>query len=89
QRRDGGGFSHHLIDPFTGSPAWTGLIAATALARTALEAEALAKSALLSGPARARALLRAYGGGVLVHDDGAVEPVQRRRRLRRLVPSRS
>ena len=70
-----GGFAHHLIDPSTGTPAWTGLIAATALAPTALYAEALAKAALLSGPAAGRRLLRAHYGGVLVHDDGTVDPV--------------
>ena len=37
-------------------PAWTGVIGATALAPTALEAETLAKAALLSGPAGAPAL---------------------------------
>jgi thiamine biosynthesis lipoprotein len=74
QRRDGG-FAHHLIDPATGAPAWTGLVAATALASTAVEAEALAKAALLSGPAAGRRLLRAHHGGVLVHDDGTVDPV--------------
>jgi thiamine biosynthesis lipoprotein len=67
--------AHHLIDPFTGDPAWTGLIAATALAPTALEAEALAKAALLSGPAAGRRLLRAHNGGVLIDDEGAVEAV--------------
>ena len=89
--RPDGGFAHHLIDPATGSPAWTGLVAATALAPTALEAEALAKAALLSGPAAGRRLLRSRHGGVLVHDDGvvepvggAVEPVGRRRRSLRL-----
>jgi thiamine biosynthesis lipoprotein len=82
--RPDGGFAHHLIDPATGSPAWTGLAAATALAPTALEAEALAKAALLSGPASGRRLLRGRHGGVLVHDDGAVEPVGRRRRSLRL-----
>ena len=46
------GFAHHLIDPATGRPAWTGVIQATALAPTALEAETLAKMALLRGPAR-------------------------------------
>ncbi|MGP0037306.1 MAG: FAD:protein FMN transferase [Solirubrobacteraceae bacterium] len=71
--RDGGGFAHHLIDPATGTPAWTGLVAATALAPTALEAEALAKAALLLGPAAGGALLRARYGGVVIHDDGAVE----------------
>ena len=76
--RPEGDFAHHLIDPATGSPAWTGLVAATALAPTALEAEALAKAALLSGPAAGRRLLQGRHGGVLVHDDGAVEPVRRR-----------
>ena len=73
--RPDGGFAHHLIDPFTGAPAWTGLVAATALAPTALEAEALAKAALLSGPEAGRRLLRAHHGGVLVHDDGSVDSV--------------
>ena len=73
-RRPDGGYAHHLLDPSTGAPAWTGLIAATALAPTALEAEALAKAALLSGPERARRVLAARGG-VLVHDDGRVERV--------------
>ena len=50
----GGGRAHHLLDPATGEPAWTGVLAATALAPTALEAETLAKTALLAGPARAR-----------------------------------
>jgi hypothetical protein len=40
-----------------------------------LAAEALAKAALLSGPAGARALLAAHHGGVLIHDGGEVEPV--------------
>jgi thiamine biosynthesis lipoprotein len=73
--RQHGDFAHHLIDPATGTPAWTGLIAATAVAPTALEAEALAKAALLSGPVSARRLLRAHYGGVLIQDDGTVNPV--------------
>ena len=48
--RAGPGHAHHLLDPSTGTPAWTGLIQATALAPTALEAETLAKMAYLSGP---------------------------------------
>jgi thiamine biosynthesis lipoprotein len=74
----GGAFAHHLIDPATGAPAWTGLLTVTALAPTALEADALAKAALLSGPAAGRRLLRARHGGVLVHDNGAVDVVRRR-----------
>jgi thiamine biosynthesis lipoprotein len=39
--------AHHLLDPATGRPAWTGLLAVTAVGRTALEAEVTAKVALL------------------------------------------
>jgi FAD:protein FMN transferase len=67
-----GGHAHHLLDPATGEPAWTGIVSATALAPTALEAEALAKAALLSGPLGARRWLAAHGG-VVVHDDGTPE----------------
>jgi thiamine biosynthesis lipoprotein len=67
--------SHHLLDPATGQPAWTGLVSATAVGRSALEAEALAKAAYLSGPAGARAVLGARGG-LLVHEDGDVEVIR-------------
>jgi thiamine biosynthesis lipoprotein len=63
---------HHLLDPSTGEPAWTGLVGATALGDTAVEADALAKAALLSGPDDGRAVLAEHGG-LLVHDDGRVE----------------
>ncbi len=56
--------AHHLLDPASGEPAWTGLIGATALGRTGVEAEALAKAALLSGPDGARRFLAAQGGMV-------------------------
>lgn len=62
---------HHLLDPSTGEPAWTGLISVTALAPTALEAEALAKAALLSGPRTAQTWLKRHGG-LLITDDGDV-----------------
>src|SRR4051794_1325497 len=42
------GFAHHLLDPSTGEPAWTGVIQASAFGATALEAETLAKMAFLS-----------------------------------------
>jgi thiamine biosynthesis lipoprotein len=73
-RRADGSYAHHLIDPATGEPAWTGLVAATAVAASALEAEVLAKAALLSGPRGARRLLR-RDGGVLQHDNGRVEVI--------------
>ncbi len=59
--------AHHLIDPGRGEPARTGIVQATALAPTALEAEVRAKAALLAGPRRAPSLLP--HGGVLVLED--------------------
>ena len=60
----------HLIDPGTGRPARTGIVQATALAPTALEAEVRAKAALLAGPAAAGDHLP--HGGLLVLADGEV-----------------
>lgn len=71
-RRADGSFAHHLLDPSSGEPAWTGLVAVTALGRTALEAETLSKVALLSGPDRGREIL-SERGGMLVLEDGTVE----------------
>jgi len=73
-RNADGGFAHHLLDPSSGKPAWTGLIGVTALGESAVEAETLSKAALLSGPERGREAL-ARAGGLLVHDSGRVEPV--------------
>lgn len=70
--RDGEGWAHHLLDPSTGEPCWSGLLSATAVGATALEAEVLAKMAFLRGPEGARRLLRRRGG-VIVHEDGDVE----------------
>jgi len=61
--------AHHLLDPATGRPAFTGVLQATALAPTALLAEVHAKAALLAGPHAARRHLP--HGGVLVLDSGA------------------
>jgi thiamine biosynthesis lipoprotein len=72
--RTASGFAHHLIDPSTGRPAWTGVVQATAVAATALEAETLAKVALLSGPEAGAAALE-QDGGLLVLDDGEVVAV--------------
>ena len=63
------GFAHHLIDPARGAPAWTGVIQATALAPTALEAETLAKTALLRGPHAGLGVLARHGGALIL-DDG-------------------
>ena len=67
--------AHHLIDPSTGRPAFTGVVQATALAPSGVEAEALAKAAVLSGAQGAAGWLR--HGGVVVYDDGeyvVIEP---------------
>lgn len=63
--------AHHLLDPASGEPAFTGVVQATALAPTATEAETLSKAAILSGPAGAARWLA--HGGVVVLDDGTVE----------------
>jgi thiamine biosynthesis lipoprotein len=73
-RNADGAFAHHLLDPRTGTPAWTGLVGATAIGPTALEAETLSKMALLLGPARAREVLSEHGG-MIVRDDGEVEAI--------------
>jgi thiamine biosynthesis lipoprotein len=70
--RQGDGFAHHLLDPSTGDPAWTGVIQATSLGGTALEAETLAKMAYLAGPEQAARILTERGG-LIVRDDGSVE----------------
>jgi thiamine biosynthesis lipoprotein len=64
--RRAGGYAHHLIDPATGEPAWTGVIQATARADTALAAETLAKTALLLGPDRGHHLLARHGGALIL-----------------------
>jgi thiamine biosynthesis lipoprotein len=70
---DGGAPAHHLLDPATGKPAFTGVVQATALAPSAFLADVHAKWALLSGPELAPS--RLPYGGVLVLADGGVETV--------------
>ena len=65
--------AHHLLDPATGRAAFTGVVQATAIAPTALQAEVRAKAAVLSGPAGARSWLP--DGGVIVADDGGFEVI--------------
>ncbi|HTX46041.1 MAG TPA: FAD:protein FMN transferase [Solirubrobacteraceae bacterium] len=60
--------AHHLLDPASGRPAFTGVVQATALAPTAIEAEMRSKAAVLSGPGGAASWLP--HGGVVVLDDG-------------------
>lgn len=56
--RSGDGWAHHLIDPRTGAPSATGVAQVQVVAASALEAEVLAKQALLLGPGEGRALLQ-------------------------------
>jgi len=65
--------AHHMLDPATGKPAFTGVVQVTALAPTAQLAEVLAKTALLRGPEAAAAELP-YGGCV-VFDGGSFEVI--------------
>jgi thiamine biosynthesis lipoprotein len=65
--------AHHILDPHSGKPAYTGIVQATALAHSALLAEVYAKAALLSGPDGAAEWLP--HGGILVRDGGEVDVV--------------
>ena len=73
--RPDGSPAHHLLDPGSGQPAFTGIVQITALAPTAQLAEVLAKTALLRGPQSAESELRF--GGVLVFDDRSFKVVPR------------
>jgi FAD:protein FMN transferase len=75
-RRPDGRPAHHLLDPASGEPAFTGIAQATALAPTAVLAEVYAKAALLAGPDHAAEWLP--HGGVLVHDGGGAEVLAER-----------
>jgi FAD:protein FMN transferase len=66
--------AHHLLDPATGRPAFTGVVQVTALAPTGVEAETRSKAALLSGPAAATDWL--VDGGVVVFDDSTCAVVE-------------
>lgn len=68
--------AHHLLDPATGAPAFTGIVQATAQAPTAFLAEVYSKLALLSGPEQAPGHL--LYGGVLMLEDGSVKVVEAR-----------
>lgn len=64
--------AHHLIDPTTGRPSTTTVVAVTVLAAEAAWAEVLAKAALLAGPGRGVEVLEEQGvAGWLVDRDGA------------------
>ncbi|MGH3315179.1 MAG: FAD:protein FMN transferase, partial [Nocardioidaceae bacterium] len=67
---------HHLIDPRTGEPAQTSLVAVTVVAAQAHWAEILAKAALIAGKDAGRQLLEHNGlSALLVSEDGDSERV--------------
>jgi thiamine biosynthesis lipoprotein len=67
---------HHLIDPATGAPSWSGLSGVVVTAARAWWAEVLAKAAYVAGPVDGVRVLERHGAcGFLVGDDGVVVPV--------------
>lgn len=67
---------HHLVDPATGAPSFSGLAGTAVLAARAWWAEVLAKAAFVEGPVGGRAVLEQHHvTGYLVQDDGAVQEV--------------
>jgi thiamine biosynthesis lipoprotein len=71
--RRGGRWLNHLIDPRTGEAADGGVVSASVIAGTAVEAETLAKAALLMGREDGpRFLERQARAGLLALDDGTL-----------------
>ncbi|MCB0995184.1 MAG: FAD:protein FMN transferase, partial [Acidimicrobiales bacterium] len=67
---------HHLLDPRTGRPADTDLVAVTVLAGEAWWAEVLAKAAVIAGRTAAHELLDRHGvRAVLFAEDGSCDVV--------------
>ena len=60
------GEAHHLIDPRTGAPAKTDVLRVTAVGRTAVEAEVLAKSLYLAGAAQGALEADELGGPAVI-----------------------
>ena len=70
--RQGGRLNHHLIDPGTGLPAESDVLAATVIAPDALQAEAAAKAVIIAGSRSGLDWLEADPGlaGVLILQSG-------------------
>lgn len=87
-KRRWGARSHHLIDPRTGRPAASDLREVSVLARSALDAEVLAKAALLLGSAAAPSYLdgRALGWALIDEDRQALTPADRGDHPYKIVP---
>ena len=69
----GGALRHHIIDPRTGAPAESDTVSVTVLAESAVEAEVLAKAALVLGHSAGHTLLEAeHAAGLFVLAGGGV-----------------
>jgi thiamine biosynthesis lipoprotein len=66
---------HHLIDPRTGAPARSSCVSATVLAGRAVDAEPLAKAALLEPDAASELLVSQEACGLVVSASGAHSPL--------------
>jgi FAD:protein FMN transferase len=65
------GFAHHIIDPRTGAPSTSPVVAATVVAADATWAEVYAKAAVIAGPDDGRRLIADAGlAGLLVTRSG-------------------
>jgi thiamine biosynthesis lipoprotein len=71
---------HHIIDPRTGSPADTDLIAVAVADQSAARGEALAKSAIIAGSADGAALLRSAGVKAWMISEAGVEVIDESQR---------
>lgn len=72
--QQGGREQHHIIDPRSGQPAETDVLAATVIANTAMEAEMAAKTVLILGSQQGLAWLAEREGcyGMVVLENGSV-----------------
>ncbi|MDR1209283.1 MAG: FAD:protein FMN transferase [Clostridiales bacterium] len=72
----GGKRYHHIINPRTGQPAETGLLAVTVVSERSVDGDALSTSAFLLGAEAGAELIRGAGASaVFVLEDGSVEEV--------------
>jgi thiamine biosynthesis lipoprotein len=73
--RQGAAERHHLLDPRSGQPAWTGLWSVTVAAATCAQAEVAAKTAFILGPRAGAGFLAGKRlAGLLATDSGAWHP---------------